>query len=204
MNADDDDPTVKLVAVGDGAVGKTCLLLSIASPEEDFSTAYIPTVFDNHTLPMEDGTLLSLWDTAGQGDYDRLRPLSYRETDVFVVAYSANSRSSLDNVRHKWVPEVRHYCPEAALVLVQTKTDLLGNSEAAKDARALGDRPVERGEGDEVARELGADGHLACSALTREGVDLVFAEAVRAARTRDEKKKTGTGGGSLRCACAVM
>ena len=109
---------VKLVAVGDGAVGKTCLLLSYTSPDEDFSTAYIPTVFDNHSLDATIGghdVALSIWDTAGQADYDRLRPLSYRDSDVFLVCYSALSAASLQNVREKWLPEVQHYCPEGAV-----------------------------------------------------------------------------------------
>lgn len=45
----------------------------------------------------------SLWDTAGQEDYARLRPLSYPHTDCFVVCYSLTSPVSLRNVSQKWV-----------------------------------------------------------------------------------------------------
>ena len=49
---------------------------------------------------------LGLWDTAGQEDYDRLRPLSYPQTDVFLLCYSIMSRASFANIKSKWFPEV--------------------------------------------------------------------------------------------------
>ncbi|KAJ7828795.1 small GTPase superfamily [Mycena olivaceomarginata] len=65
----------KLVIVGDGACGKTSLLILFT--EGTFSAAYVPTVFENTIADVHiDGRdiKLSLWDTAGQEDYDRLRP----------------------------------------------------------------------------------------------------------------------------------
>lgn len=55
----------------------------------------------------EDPYTLGLFDTAGQEDYDRLRPLSYPQTDVFLVCFSVTSPASFENVKEKWFPEVR-------------------------------------------------------------------------------------------------
>lgn len=55
---------------------------------------------------MVDGKTISLglWDTAGQEDYDRLRPLSYPQTDVFLICFSLVSPPSYENVRTKVSP----------------------------------------------------------------------------------------------------
>lgn len=64
---------------------------------------------------------LALWDTAGQEDYDRLRPLSYPDTDVILMCFSIDSPDSLENIPEKWTPEVRHFCPNVPIILVGNK-----------------------------------------------------------------------------------
>jgi Ras-related C3 botulinum toxin substrate 1 len=84
-------------------------------------------VFDNYSANvMVDGKTISLglWDTAGQEDYDRLRPLSYPQTDVFLICFSLVSPPSYENVRTKWHPEISHHAPSTSTVLVGTKLDL--------------------------------------------------------------------------------
>merc|ERR1712167_11883 len=68
--------------------------------------------------------LLSLFDTAGQDDYDRLRPLSYPNTDLFIILFPAESEISYDNVKDKWYEEVQHYCPGVPIILACNKTDM--------------------------------------------------------------------------------
>jgi small GTP-binding protein len=58
---------------------------------------------------------LALWDTAGQEDYDRLRPLSYPETDVILICFAINLRTSFtnvqDRVRKSWFQQDRTLIP---------------------------------------------------------------------------------------------
>lgn len=115
-----------VVIVGDGASGKTCLLHVFF--EDIFPGSYVPTVFDSYQTQIEvEGKLvkLVLWDTAGQDDYDRLRPLSYPNSDVVIICYSIDMPSSLTNVVDKWLPEVRYFCkPNVPVILVGNKKDL--------------------------------------------------------------------------------
>ena len=61
-------------------------------------------MFENYvTLVNFDGKLveLALWDTAGQEEYDRLRPLSYPESNVILIVFSVDFPVSLGNVQDK-------------------------------------------------------------------------------------------------------
>ncbi|RXN28724.1 rho-related GTP-binding -like protein [Labeo rohita] len=181
--------TIKCVVVGDGAVGKTCLLISYTT--NAFPDEYIPTVFDNYsTQTCVDGRAVSLnlWDTAGQEEYDRLRTLSYPQTHVFIICFSVASPSSHANVRHKWHPEVCHHCPGVPVLLVGTKRDLRGDKETLEKLKEQGMSPTTPQQGSALARSIGAVRYLECSALLQEGVREVFNEAVRAVLYPNAKK----------------
>jgi len=179
---------IKCVVVGDGAVGKTCLLISYTT--NAFPGEYIPTVFDNYSANvMVDGKPinLGLWDTAGQEDYDRLRPLSYPQTDVFLVCFSVISSSSFENVKTKWVPEIQHHAPGVPILLVGTKSDLREDENTIKQLNSRGQSMVETGAAQQMAKEIGAVNFLECSALTQEGLKQVFDDAIRAAMAKPNK-----------------
>eukprot|EP01084_Bolivina_argentea_P311107 538485_1 len=116
---------IKMVTVGDDGVGKTCLL--IAYTTNAFPGEYIPTVFDNYSANvMVDGKpiMLSLWDTACAHYYDRLRPLSYPDTDVFMICYAVNDIESFNHIKSKWLPEIKKYCNEVPGIVAGCKANL--------------------------------------------------------------------------------
>merc|ERR1711884_142879 len=147
--------TIKCVVVGDGAVGKTCLLISYTTNK--FPSEYVPTVFDNYAVTVMIGGepyTLGLFDTAGQEDYDRLRPLSYPQTDVFLVCYSVVSNPSFKNVKLKWIPEINHHAPGVPIILVGTKSDLRNDSETQAQLRAKNMGPVSSNEIEQMVNEV--------------------------------------------------
>lgn len=186
---------IKCVVVGDGAVGKTCLLISYTT--NAFPGEYIPTVFDNYSANvMVDGkpVNLGLWDTAGQEDYDRLRPLSYPQTDVFLICFSIISPHSFDNVKSKWFPEIQHHAPNVPLILVGTKSDLRTDQGTISQLQSKNLAIITPEQAQARMKEIGATNYLECSALTQEGLKTVFDEAIRAAlqkpKTKGKKKCT--------------
>jgi Ras-related C3 botulinum toxin substrate 1 len=134
---------------------------------------------------------LGLWDTAGQEDYDRLRPLSYPQTDVFLVCFSIISPSSFENVSAKWYPEVSHHCPSTPIILTGTKLDLRDDPETIERLKEKRMAPITYEQGMQKAKEINAVKYMECSALTQKGLKNVFDEAIRAVinPVTDSKKK---------------
>ncbi|XP_075243613.1 rho-related protein rac1B-like isoform X2 [Convolutriloba macropyga] len=186
---------VKCVIIGDGEVGKTSMLISYA--ENKFPGEYVPTIFDTYHAQVNvhgSPVSLSLWDTAGQDDYDRLRPLSYPNTDIFLICFSLIRKATIENVFGKWVPEVQHYCPGVPSILVGTKLDLR-EQELEK---------ISTSEGESAHKKISnCKKYLECSALTQAGLKEVFDEAIRVVLYPDEKK-TGKGKGKGGKSCVVL
>jgi len=169
---------IKLVVVGDGAVGKTSLLISFAT--DKFPDKYVPTVFENYTAQMklkDQSILLHLWDTAGQEEYDRLRPLSYPGADVVLLCFSLVHKPSYEAIRIKWFPEIRHYIPNVPYMLVGTKLDL--REELSKNPSDEYDL-VSTELGQAMCDEIKAIKYIEASAKTKQNLDTIFHEAVGA------------------------
>nr|AAA29114.1 G protein [Entamoeba histolytica] len=156
---------LKIVVVGDGAVGKTCLLLAFSKGE--IPTAYVPTVFENFSHVMKyknEEFILDLWDTAGQEEYDRLRPLSYADSDVVLLCFAVNNRTSFDNISTKWEPEIKHLY----LILQRLKVDL--RKDVSDD--------VTKQEGDDLCQKLGCVAYIEASSVAKIGLNEVFEKSV--------------------------
>ncbi|KAL0577755.1 Rho GTPase [Marasmius crinis-equi] len=142
-----------------------------------------PTVFDNYVAEIrldEKHVQLALWDTAGQEEYERLRPMSYSKSHVILIAFALDTPDSLENVETKWIEEVRSICgPTIPVILVGCKADLRPNTGHPNTP----DNPspwVTREQGERMAQRIGARAYKECSALKIEGVDDVFETATRA------------------------
>ncbi|CAI4051421.1 hypothetical protein SUVZ_14G1470 [Saccharomyces uvarum] len=213
--------SIKCVIIGDGAVGKTSLLISYTT--NSFPTDYVPTVFDNYSTtiaiptattdsPLEPGCdnanggslsssnslpsterklfKINLWDTAGQEDYDRLRPLCYPQTDIFLICFSVSEHASFANVTEKWLPELKQTSnienislftklKKYPILLVGTKADLRDDPVTQKKLQETNSDFVSQEEIDNVVKEYGFMGYTECSAATQAGVREVFEHAVR-------------------------
>lgn len=177
----------------------------------------MPTVFENYiTYPIHppSGKIveLALWDTAGQEEYDRLRPLSYPETDLIFVCFAIDCPNSLDNVLDKvgrrphpklplptphpptdelttssqWYPEVLHFCPYTPLFLVGLKSDLRHKKACIEMLKTQGLTPVTTDQGLAVSKKMGAR-YMECSSKEMRGVDEIFNTAILTVVANDRR-----------------
>ncbi|CAI2354355.1 unnamed protein product [Caenorhabditis sp. 36 PRJEB53466] len=166
---------LKLVVVGDTFTGKTSLLF--AYTKKQFLDSYTTTVFDNWAVSVQidqKSYSVNLFDTAGQGSYEKIRCLSYPHANVFLVCFSLVDKKTLDSCRSTWLPEIRKYAGEnVPVMLVGTKNDL---RESADPQSIVTDDYARK-----VASEIGCHKYFSCSALTHKGLKRVFDESFLAA-----------------------
>lgn len=181
---------VKIVIVGDGGCGKTSLLMVYA--KGDFPEKYAPSVFEKYATTIIYGGKeieLMLYDTAGQDDYDRLRPLSYQDANVVLVCYDVMNHTSYENVIIKWYPEVHHFCRDVPKILIGCKTDLRKDKEITRKLRALQLEPITYIQGEETQKQMNATMYLECSAKQQENVEDIFKEATKLALEHIRKSR---------------
>ncbi|KYO28101.1 rho-related GTP-binding protein RhoD isoform X1 [Alligator mississippiensis] len=181
---------IKAVIVGDGGCGKTSLLMVFA--KGDFPKAYVPTVFEKYTASFQIGSKtvqIHLWDTAGQEDYDRLRPLSYTEANIVLMCYDVTSPSSYDNILTKWYPEVNHFCKGVPIVLVGCKTDLRKDKAVLRKLHEDQLAPITYQKGESMAKTVHAIAYFECSAKFQENITNIFVEASSAALSAMRKSQ---------------
>ncbi|KAH8810465.1 small GTPase-binding protein [Flagelloscypha sp. PMI_526] len=179
------DSRRKVLIVGDGACGKTCLFVRFA--RGSFPEIYVPTILENQVVKVQVDQReveLDLWDTAGQCEGPDLRPRLYTESQVILLAFGIDSPDSLDNVQEKWLPDIQFITRKASkihptLILVGCKTDLRSDERTVEQLARYHQQPVSAEEAMAVAAKIGAVQYIECSAKTGEGVAEVFDTVAR-------------------------
>jgi small GTP-binding protein len=180
------DIKIKILALGDINAGKTSSLISYSTnsyPEE-----YVPTVIDNNEVNVDYESKeikLSLWDTSGGEEFDKLRRICYKETNIFMIHFDVSNMNSLINIKKTWIPEINKYCPGVPFIIVGNKIDLRDDKELQKKGKKM----VSYEEGINFSNKNGASEYCECSAKTSEGLKTVYESAIKIYFEKNIKKK---------------
>ena len=187
---------VKCVVVGDDWIGKTCMVFACSKM---FSLEPATRGYDSYAnVVIVDNTpvTLGLWDPCGISDYDRLIPLSFPQTDVFLLCYSMMNPFSLKQLADKWYPTISHHCPGTPFFIVRVQDELLLENLIERDQANQGNRGVRwipPAEAQLVAVGLGAQKHLTYSVSNQEGLKRMFDEVIRTVLSPQTKPKRKLG-----------
>lgn len=159
---------------------------------ENFQVNMCPQLFVIPSQRIRLWITIDYWDTLGQDDYDRLRPLSYPDTHIFLLCFSTVNPASFDHVITKWVPEIQHHNPSTPFMLVGTKIDLRQDGETLQQLTSNHLSPITYDQGNDCANRVGAYAYYECSAKTQRGLKRLFDEAARCVwlnRAKSQRKK---------------
>ncbi|KAK9954440.1 hypothetical protein ABG768_016506 [Culter alburnus] len=169
----------KLVLVGDVQCGKTAMLQVLA--KDCYPETYVPTVFENYTagLELEEQRVeLSLWDTSGSPYYDNVRPLCYSDADAVLLCFDISRPDTVESSLKKWKAEIMDFCPSTRIILVGCKTDLRTDVCTLMELSNQRLTPISHEQGTLLAKQVGAEVYLECSAFTSEkSIHSVFRSA---------------------------
>ncbi|KAJ5076525.1 hypothetical protein M0811_06105 [Anaeramoeba ignava] len=181
---------LKIIIVGDGATGKTSFYITVA--QNNFRDIYTPTVFNKYIHDFNisgKNVTIEFWDPIEGENYDRLRPLYYIGTDVFLLFFSITSPDSYENIRQKWVPEIQNYTAKQKMILIGTKSDLRFDKETQEQLKSRNQDFITHEQGIVLAKEIGASKYIEISSLTQKGLETVLKEIVRVIYGYVEPKK---------------
>ena len=160
--------TYKIVLLGEGRVGNTCLCLRYVNNKfsSDQQSTLEATYLEKRLNLGNKSVKLNIWDTAGQERYHALGPIYYRDANGALLVYDITDRDSFTKVRN-WVKELRKIIGnKIVLVIAGNKCDLEKY------------RQVEESEATEYAQSVGAI-HIQCSAKTGVNVEQAFLEITK-------------------------
>ena len=172
---------IKVVSIGDASSGKTELLIQFL---KDNGETNIPTIFDNYNLnfmaPNYPPIMINLWDTSGQENYNKLRALTYPQTDVFLLCFSLVDPLTLRHIEEIFVPEIHQFCPNSILILVGTKQELREHFDPNKDEnRANNLEPISPRTAERVAKHIGANRYMEVSVASGKNTKELLNEVIR-------------------------
>merc|ERR1711865_251937 len=132
LHIEDVDTVVKVITVGNGAVGKTSLIRRFC--EGVFTGVYQKTLAvdfvekQDFVVPgVEEPVTLHVWDTAGQEEYDAITSGYYRGALGCILCFASDDRKSLNDLE-KWKKKVEEECPNIPMIIAQTKMDLMNDN----------------------------------------------------------------------------
>uniref|UniRef100_A0A3P9H864 Ras homolog family member V n=1 Tax=Oryzias latipes TaxID=8090 RepID=A0A3P9H864_ORYLA len=180
---------LSLMLVGDGAVGKTTMIISYIF--NGFNSEYKQTAFDVFTglihvngVPIR----LKLIDSAGQDGFGHLCSLCFPHVDVFILCFSLVNPRSFANISSKWIPQIRAANRTSPVVLVGSQSDLCHNMGILIHLNHQRTRPVSFEKAKRLAHRIRAHSFIECSALTQHNLKDVFDHAVYAAIEHKDSK----------------
>ncbi|KAG8811040.1 GTP-binding protein Rho1 [Serendipita sp. 399] len=177
-------PKYNVVAVGDSGVGKSCLLLDVYDGELSNGRRQMDRVLWTRV----DEKLVGLR-LVGTTVHEEARRKAYiSNADVILLCFSIDEPASLESIQYRWLPEVlylRRHHPIVSYLLVGCKMDLRTTPDPAPDRyRHLRYRAVRQlvppEAAEKVARIIGAEEYIECSAVSRMGMKEVYDAAARA------------------------
>ncbi|ORY69878.1 Rab5-like protein ypt51 [Pseudomassariella vexata] len=147
-NAPKPSSSVKLVLLGEAAVGKSSLVLRFVN--NDFQENKEPTIgaaFLTQKCNLPTRTIkFEIWDTAGQERFASLAPMYYRNAQAALVVYDLTKPTSLVKAKH-WVAELqRQASPGIVIALVGNKLDLTNDSGSSGPSESAAAAAAEGGE----------------------------------------------------------
>ena len=141
------------------------------------------------TLDFNGVTYLILFFSSFQDEYRRFRETFCVKTDIFLVCFSVAEPETLENVRQKWLTEIRILTPKTPFVLVGLKTDLRDDVEIVAKLKENDQKPISMLQGIKMAKSFGAKEYTECSSLNDVGVKRVFETAVIVLDQEKEKQQ---------------
>lgn len=175
----------KVVLLGEGRVGKTCLCLRYVqnSFSGDQESTIQATYLDKRLNVGKRSVKLMIWDTAGQERFHSLAPIYYRDANGALLVYDITDRDSFTKVRH-WVKELRKIVGKnIVLVIAGNKADMEKK------------RQVDEAEAEAYALSVGAV-HVPTSAKTGKNVEAAFLELTKGMLKMSKASEAGAGAGA--------